>query len=479
LRAQARIAYNPPHAASSPAVSGKVRRNSEAIVEERENVLTDIEHAWTRVLARLQPRVDQKAFDTIIRRLQPVLLTDREIRLLAPSRLSLTYVTENLLGTLTEEVEEVIGRRLVVVDLSPEGQGELFPTDGGDTQTKMWPGRLNPRYTFDNFIVGASNQFAHAASKAVATRPGRHYNPLFVYGGVGLGKTHLANAIAFEVLRVTPTARVVYLSSEEFTTELISSIRREEMEEFKQRFRVVDLLIVDDVQFLAGRDRTQEEFFHTFNVLHSVGKQIVVTSDVTPQEMRGLEERLRNRFEWGLIADIQPPDLETRAAIVERKAEFDGIPLDGEAAVLIAEHVASNVRELEGILTRLGAQASLAGQRVTAKFVEESLKQHPRSMEGTLSLDRIAAIVCEHFAVTRSDLFSRRRSRHIALPRQVAMYLCRMHLRASYPRIGELFERDHSTAIHAITITEARLRRDTTFHETVGRIERALGVREL
>jgi chromosomal replication initiator protein len=479
LRAQARIAYNPSQVAHSPFGCEQAGRDSEAIVEERENVLIDIEHAWSRVLARLQPRIDQKAFDTIIRRLQPVLLTDREIRLLAPSRLSLTYVTENLLGTLSEEVEEVVGRRLVVVDLSPEGQGELFPTDRSDAQAKTWPGRLNPRYTFDNFIVGASNQFAHAASKAVATRPGRHYNPLFVYGGVGLGKTHLVNAIAFEVLRVTPTARVVYLSSEEFTTELISSIQHDEMEEFKQRFRVVDLLIVDDVQFLAGRDRTQEEFFHTFNVLHSAGKQIVVTSDVTPQEMRGLEERLRNRFEWGLIADVKPPDLETRAAIVERKAEFNGIPLDGEATVLIAEHVTSNVRELEGILTRLGALASLAGHRVTAKFVEESLKQHPRSTDVGLSLDRIATTVCEHFAVTRSDLFSRRRSRHIALPRQVAMYLCRMHLRASYPRIGELFERDHSTAIHAISTTEARLRRDTTFQEMVGRIERALGVREL
>jgi len=312
----------------------------------------NVEHVWSDVLEHLQHRIEPKVFDTMVRRLQPVLLTDREICLLAPSRLSLSYVTENLLGMLRDAVSEVVGGRRVVLDLSPEGQGELFPTDTKPRTPSPSIGRLNPRYTFDSFIVGASNQFAHAASKAVAARPGRHYNPLFVYGGVGLGKTHLVNAIAFEVLRVNSGSYVVYLSSEEFTTELISSIRQERMEDFKQRFRAVDVLIVDDVQFLAGRDRTQEEFFHTFNVLHSAGRQIVLTSDVPPQEIHGLEERLRNRFEWGLIADIQPPDLETRAAIVERKAELDGISLDDDAAMLIAERVASNVRELEGVLTR-------------------------------------------------------------------------------------------------------------------------------
>jgi chromosomal replication initiator protein len=285
------------------------------------------------------------------------------------------------------------------------------------------------------------------------------------------------NAIAFEVLRANPGARVVYLSSEEFTTELISSIRRERMEEFKQRFRAVDVLIVDDVQFLAGRDRTQEEFFHTFNVLHSAGRQIVLTSDVPPQEIQGLEERLRNRFEWGLIADIQPPDLETRAAIVERKAELDGISLDDDAAMLIAKHVASNVRELEGVLTRLGAQASLAGHRVTAAFVDQHLMNRPAASAPAIDMQRITAVVCDHFGVERSEILSRRRSRHIATPRQVAMYLCRVHLRTSYPRLGELFGRDHSTAIHAIETTEARLQRDVGFQEALERIERTLGLR--
>jgi len=437
-----------------------------------------VEHVWTNVLEHLQHRVEPKAFDTMVRRLQPVLLTDHEIRLLAPSRLSLSYVTENLLGLLREAVTEVVGGRQIVLDLSPEGQGELFPTEQGGTKARPSTGRLNPRYTFDSFIVGASNQFAHAASKAVAARPGRHYNPLFVYGGVGLGKTHLVNAIAFEVLRVNPNAHVAYLSSEEFTTELISSIRREHMEDFKERFRAVDVLIVDDVQFLAGRDRTQEEFFHTFNVLHSAGRQIVLTSDVPPQEIRGLEERLRNRFEWGLIADIQPPDLETRVAIVERKAELDGISLDDDAAMLIAEHVASNVRELEGVLTRLGAQASLAGYRVTAAFVEEHLVKHGTPRERGLDMDRITMVVCEHFGVERADLLSRRRSRHIATPRQVAMYLCRVHLGISYPRLGELFGRDHSTAIHAVETTQVRLQRDMGFQDALERIERVLGVRQ-
>lgn len=437
-----------------------------------------IEQVWTNVLERVEGRVEPKAFETILRRLQPVLLTDREIRLVAPSRLSLTYVTEHLLGVLREAIVEIVGGRQVVVDLSPEDQGELFPTDQRDEKPRPWPGRLNPRYTFDTFIVGASNQFAHAASKAVATRPGRHYNPLFVYGRVGLGKTHLVNAIAFEVLRTNPNAHVAYLSSEEFTTDLISSIRQERMEEFKQRFRAVDVLIVDDVQFLAGRDRTQEEFFHTFNVLHSAGRQIVLTSDVPPQDIRGLEERLRNRFEWGLIADIQPPDLETRAAIVERKAEIDGIPLDGDAAVMIAGHVASNVRELEGVLTRLGAQASLAGHRVTAAFVEEHLVRHGSPRTAAVDVDRITTAVCEQFGVERSDVLSRRRSHHIAVPRQVAMYLCRIHLGTSYPRLGELFGRDHSTVIHAIGTTEARLQRDTSFQEALERLERTLGIRQ-
>ena len=447
-------------------------------MEDRVEVsVGNVEHVWTTVLEHLRPRIEPQAFDTMLRRLQPVLLTDHEIRLLAPSRLSLSYVTENLLGLLREAVTEVVGRRQVVLDLSPEGQGELFPTEH-ETKARLSTGRLNPRYTFGSFIVGASNQFAHAASKAVAARPGRHYNPLFVYGGVGLGKTHLVNAIAFEVLRVNPSARVAYLSSEEFTTELISSIRRERMEDFKERFRAVDVLIVDDVQFLAGRDRTQEEFFHTFNVLHSAGRQIVLTSDVPPQEIHGLEERLRNRFEWGLIADIQPPDLETRAAIVERKAELDGISLDEDAAMLIAEHVASNVRELEGVLTRLGAQASLAGYRVTAAFVEERLVKRGAPKERALDMDRITTVVCEHFGVERSDLLSRRRSRHIATPRQVAIYLCRMHLGFSYPRLGELFGRDHSTAIHAVETTQARLNRDVGFQDALQRIERVLGIRQ-
>jgi chromosomal replication initiator protein len=433
---------------------------------------------WMNVLQRLEGRVDRSVFATILQRLQPVLLTDVEIRLVAPSRFSLTYVNENLLNILRDGVTEVVGERRVVVDLSPEGQGELFPTNQHDAKQRIWPGRLNPRYTFDRFVVGASNQFAHAGARAVASKPGRHYNPFFVYGGVGLGKTHLVNAIAFEVLRIDSGARVAYLSSDEFTTELISSIRRERMEEFKERFRQVDVLVVDDVQLLAGRDRTQEEFFHTFNVLHSAGRQIVLTSDVPPHDINGLEERLRNRFEWGLIADIQAPDLETRAAIVQRKAELDGIPVDADAAVLIAQHVVSNVRELEGVLTKLGARASLTGRRVSATFVEETLVRQALQKPPTINVERIATIVCEHFSVSQSDLYSRRRSRHIAVPRQLAMYLCRIHLGTSYPRIGELFERDHSTAIHAISTTEGRLQHDTAFREMLDRIERALGVKQ-
>ena len=463
------------HLQRTEATTGAIGR-AERSQNVEDHAPTEVERVWSVVLERLSARVDESTLEGVVRRLQPLLLTDREMRLLAPSRLSLTHLTDDVLAQLRQCVTEVVGAREIVIGAGQPGQGELFPSHGRTRPVGRRSGSLNPRYTFETFVVGASNQFAHAASKAVAARPGNHYNPLFVYGGVGLGKTHLVSAIATEVLRTNPEASVAYLSSEEFTTELISSIRRERMDEFKRRFRAVDVLIVDDVQFMAGRDRTQEEFFHTFTVLHSAGRQIVLTSDLPPSEIRGLEERLRNRFEWGLIADIQPPDLETRVAIAERKAEIDEIPLDEEAAMLIAQRVSSNVRELEGVLTRLGAQASLAGKRVTVEFVQEALAQHSVARTSSVTPDLITQAICEHFNIEPGELRSRRRSHHVAMPRQLAMYLCRRHLGVSYPRIGELFDRDHSTVIHAVTTTEARIRADAAFHEAVIQVERILGI---
>jgi chromosomal replication initiator protein len=405
------------------------------------------------------------------------MLTPTELRLEAPNNLTLLCVTDNYLGELRESVSAVAGQRQVLIDLPARGQGELFPEGAGrrgDRRRKLLHASLNPKYTFASFVVGASNQFAHAASKAVATQPGTHYNPLFIYGGVGLGKTHLANAIAHQILERQPLARVAYLSSETFMTDLIASLRRDRMGDFKERFRRVDVLVLDDVQFLAGRERTQEEFFHTFNTLYDHRRQIVLTSDKVPKDIPDLEERLRNRFEWGLIADIQPPDVETRVAILEKKAELEGIPLLHDVALFLAAQIASNVRELEGLLTRLGAKASFMRRELNVEFAREVMQSEPRSAQPSVTFEDVTKAVCEHFSLRPQDLRSKRRTRNVALPRQLAMYFCRRLIGASYPHIGELFGRDHSTVMHAMDVTERRIKDDPAFQATAEQLERSI-----
>ncbi len=352
-------------------------------------------------------------------------------------------------------------------------QGELFP--GEQSRARRRPirfGALVPRYTFATFVVGASNQFANAACKAVAAQPGQHYNPLFLYGGVGLGKTHLANAIGHAALEENPDARVAYLSAESFMTQLITALRRDRMDEFKSLFRKIDVLIIDDVQFLANRERTQEEFFHTFNALHEDHRQIILTSDTVPKEIPGLEERLRNRFEWGLIADLQPPDMETRVAILEKKAEIDGLDLPREVAIHLASKVDSNVRELEGCLTRLSAFASLSKTSITVDFARQVLHDLLRD-RSTISIDVVQRVVCEHYGLRLSDLLSKRRTSKLAFPRQVAMYLARKLTGGSFPTIGERFGgRDHSTVIHANKVITNRVKTDERLRATVEELER-------
>src|SRR5947207_15156279 len=322
-----------------------------------------------------------------------------------------------------------------MTQLPVRSQGELFPNSGArraERRARALLGTLNPKYTFASFVVGASNQFAHAASKAVASQPGDHYNPLFIYGGVGLGKTHLANAIGHQLLERNSLARIAYLSSEAFMNDLISSLRRDRMGEFKERFRKVDVLVIDDVQLLAGRERTQEEFFHTFNSLYDQRRQIVLTSDKVPKDIPDLVERLRNRFEWGLIADIQPPDVETRVAIIAKKAEMERIPLPHDVALFIAGHIDSNVRALEGSLTRLGAYASLHRLPITVDLAREVL-QAGTARGRAIGFSDVVAAVCDHFSVRPGDVHSKTRSKNIAMPRQLAMYLCRRLLGASFP----------------------------------------------
>ncbi|MCI0527887.1 MAG: chromosomal replication initiator protein DnaA, partial [Nitrospira sp.] len=300
------------------------------------------------------------------------------------------------------------------------------------------------------FVVGGSNQFAHAASRRVAELPGEVYNPLFIYGGVGLGKTHLLNAIGNYILDHYPSKKIFYISSEQFTNEVINSIRYDRMADFRNRYRTVDVLLIDDIQFIAGKERTQEEFFHTFNTLYETNKQIVISSDRSTKEMSEMEERLRSRFEMGLIADIQPPDVETRTAIIKRKSDVEGIHLDDEVALFIASHIKTNIRELEGSLTRLGAFSSLTGEPITIEFAKKVLGDILDEKQKMISVDEIQKVVADRFHIKISELKAKKRTKTLVYPRQISMYLCRELTDLSFPEIGKHFGgKDHSTVIHA------------------------------
>ncbi|MBE3576436.1 MAG: chromosomal replication initiator protein DnaA [Limnochordales bacterium] len=319
---------------------------------------------------------------------------------------------------------------------------------------------LNPKYTFDTFVVGANNRFAHAACLAVAESPAESYNPLFLYGGVGLGKTHLMQAICHYVLERSPNARVMYVTSEKFTNELINGIQKKAMDQFRARYRTLDILLIDDIQFVAGKDSTQEEFFHTFNALYEANKQIVISSDRPPKEIPTLEERLRSRFEWGLMADIAPPDFETRIAILQRKAALDNLEVSPEVITYLAEQIQSNIRELEGALNRVVAYASLAGRELTVDLAREALKPMLSSNPMRVTVAAIQKVVAEYFGVPLDELRGKRRSRSVAFPRQIAMYLARELTDASLPQIGEEFGRDHTTVLHACEKVKAELAQD-------------------
>ena len=328
---------------------------------------------------------------------------------------------------------------------------------------------LNQKYTFEKFVVGTSNQFAHAAAKAVAEAPGKAYNPLFLYGGVGLGKTHLMHAVGHAIKQQNRHLRVAYITSEKFMNELINAIRYDKTQPFRDKYRSIDVLLMDDVQFIAGKERTQEEFFHTFNALHNDQKQIVISSDCPPREIPTLEERLHSRFEWGLIADIEPPDLETKVAILKRKADLDGIELPDEIAIFIASKIKSNVRELEGSLVRLVAISSLRGIPISRMLAQEALKNiiDAERPEG-LTMERIAKVVASHYKLTVEEMKSKNNSRAVAMPRQVAMYLCKRLTKHSFPEIGRDFGgKHHTTVMHSVDKIDALAKEDRNFHKTV------------
>ena len=331
---------------------------------------------------------------------------------------------------------------------------------------------LNARYTFEKFVVGSCNQFAHAAAEGAAESPGKTYNPLFIYGGVGMGKTHLMHAIGHSIKQRNRHMRVAYITSEKFMNELINAIRYDKTQTFREKYRSIDVLLMDDVQFLAGKERTQEEFFHTFNTLHNDQKQIVITSDCPPREIPTLEERLHSRFEWGLIADIEPPDLETKVAILKRKADIDRVELPDDVAIFIAGKVRSNIRELEGSLVRLRAISSLRGLPITKMLAQDALKniidaEHPAG----LTMERIARIVSARYKLTVEELKSKSNTRGIAVPRQVAMYLCKRLTKHSYPEIGREFGgKHHTTVMHAYEKIDQLTRDDRIFHNSVNEL---------
>jgi chromosomal replication initiator protein len=335
--------------------------------------------------------------------------------------------------------------------------------------------QLNTRYTFDSFVVGKSNEFAHAASRAVAEQPSKAYNPLFLYGGVGMGKTHLMHAIGHTIKQRNPAARLSYVSAEKFTIEVINSLRFDKMFSFRERFHTVDVLLVDDIQFIAGKERTQEEFFHTFNALYEQHKQIVISSDCLPKDINSIEERLRSRFEWGLIADIQPPDLETKIAILQKKAENDRFGLPDDVAEYIARAIKSNVRELEGALTRLMAYASLTGAIVSLATAQQVLRNIIASQEKRVTIDLIQKRVSEHYNLREQDLKVRSNTRAIAFPRQVAMYIVKQLTTASLPEIGRQFGgKHHTTVLHSINKIEELRRSDKELNRTITRLMDAL-----
>jgi chromosomal replication initiator protein len=432
---------------------------------------------WTRALAVLDGKIDRHSLETWIIPAKPLEIHDSCFAIGAPSRFHATWLETHHAAVIKETLREITGTDydLSFIVVSPEKP----PFEAVEVQEPAPQARkrstngtyLNPKYTFESFVVGGSNKMTHAAALAVAERPARAYNPLFIYGGVGLGKTHIMQAIGNHVLDTTDQLRVCYVSSENFMNELIYSIKDGSTLAFRNKYRGMDLLLIDDIQFLAGKESTQEEFFHTFNTLYDAHKQIVVTSDRPPKAITDLEERLISRFEWGLVTDIQPPDFETRVAILRKKAEQDHLGIPDEVFHMMADGIKSNIRELEGSLVKLVAASSIQAMPITPDFAREILKDIFRPPMKTVSMEDIKAVVAKHFKLAPEALVGRKRTSAIALPRQVAMYLARMLTNMSLADIGSsLGKRDHTTVIHGCDKIAEMVKTDADFKTLLDRI---------
>jgi chromosomal replication initiator protein len=436
---------------------------------------SNMRELWDEALSVIRSRISRQSFEAWFRPLSLGPVEDHRIHILLPNRFFKEWFEEHYLGLLRSALEDLMFTKAEVVLVLPETEaapgavapGEVSPQRATRKAREVTP-LFNPRYTFESYVVGSSNQFAHAACMAVGEQLSKAYNPLFIYGGVGLGKTHLLHAIGHLALQRHPKLKVSYVSSEKFTNDLINAIRFDATVEFRNRYRSLDLLLIDDIQFIAGKERTQEEFFHTFNDLYDSTKQIVISSDSLPREIPTLEERLRSRFEWGLIADIQPPDLETKAAILRKKAQAEGIHLPSEVALFIAKHAKSNIRELEGALVRLVAHASFTNREICLELAQEVLKDLTAEQQRLPTIVSIQKAVADFYGLRVDDLRSRGRNKSIVLPRQVAMYLCREIVKASLPDIGEGFGgKDHSTVIHSCEKIKRKMAGEELFRKQI------------
>lgn len=434
---------------------------------------SNLESIWNNVLNIIKVELTEVSFNTWLKTINPVDSTENSIILAAPNEFTKGILEGRYINLIKNAIKQVTNKNYDIEFIIP---GEKVSKDLGQTpkiEVTNYTSRalLNPKYTFDTFVIGNSNRFAHAASLAVAEAPAQAYNPLFIYGGVGLGKTHLMHAIGHYILNQSPKTKVVYVSSEKFTNELINSIRDDRNDEFRNKYRNIDVLLIDDIQFIAGKERTQEEFFHTFNALHEANKQIIISSDRPPKEIPTLEDRLRSRFEWGLIADIQTPDLETRVAILKKKAKLENINVPNDVMLYIATKIKSNIRELEGALIRIVAYSSLTNKEVTVELAEEALKDiisedKPRE----ITVDLIKEIVSKNFNIKMEDFNSRKRTRTISYPRQIAMYLSRELTDLSLPKIGDEFGgRDHTTVIHACDKISGNIEEDNDLKTKIDR----------
>ena len=437
---------------------------------------------WDKILTRIEMKVNRHSFYTWFRPTNFVAEDRSSVTVRVPNPLFQEWLMKHYSAVIAEAARELKRPNLQVNFVAdPQADAPGIPLSDDEEaalqnepppSTEPGPAGLaglNPRYTFDTFIVGSSNQFAHAACRAVAEAPSRSYNPLFIYGGVGLGKTHLMHAVGHYVLQHDRDVRLTYISSERFMNEMINALRYDRVLDFRERYRSVDVLLVDDIQFLAGKEGTQTEFFHTFNALYDSQKQIVLSSDCPPHEIPALEERLRSRFEWGLTADIQPPDLETKVAILKKKAETEAVPLPDDVAMYIAGKIKSNIRELEGSLIRLIAYASLTGQDISLPLAQDVLKNILDHEQKTVTIEIIQKFIADYYNLRMVDLKSKNNSKSVAMPRQIGMYLCKSLTPASLPEIGRSFGgKHHSTVIHSIRKVEDLRKRDTDFNTLMG-----------